>query len=283
MAIAGFFLIWGILYEGREEAPWIFAGISASAILIGAVLLREVILRKARNNYLRAERQLDYNLENIALRKPVKSGDFKLSLKRNSLLIDRIRTKSEAAKVLGHLPEGHWEVFELCNEYLAINEEQFQTVGVGSPRLAALRRGKGIVEALHKFHLLNWVEIETRLLTEEANNQVELSDKIELVQRSMIAVDSALEFYPDDEKLIDSKAALSDFISSIKISYWVELAEKEVFKENFKEAVSFYRDALFYLAREDVNEVEKNMIAEKINFEIERIRKLESRNLSSKK
>ena len=146
-----------------------------------------------------------------------------------------------------------------------------------------MRRGKGIVEALHKFHLLNWVEIETRLLTEEANNQVELSDKIELVQRSMIAVDSALEFYPDDEKLIDSKAALSDFISSIKISYWVELAEKEVFKENFKEAVSFYRDALFYLAREDVNEVEKNMIAEKINFEIERIRKLESRNLSSKK
>ncbi len=277
IAIAIFFLVWAFLHEGGDEAPWIVSGVCASLVLGGAVFLREIILRKARQRYLRAERQLDYNLNNIALHSSVNQDVYKLGLKKNAAIIEHIKRKSDAARILGHLPEGHWEVFELCNEYLSINEKQMETVGIGSPRLAALRRGKEIVEALHKIHLLNWVEIKSRFLTQEANNQVELAEKIELSQRALMTMDSALEFYPDEERLKASKDALNDFISSIKISHWIEQAERETFKENYREAISLYRDALFYLARENVQYEEKKHIADKINTEIEHIRKLESK------
>ncbi|MEZ5426191.1 MAG: hypothetical protein R2747_08005 [Pyrinomonadaceae bacterium] len=253
------------------------AGLSASFVLGGAVFLREVFLKKVRQRYLLAEKQLDYNLKNVSLHSKVKRDRNRLSLKKHAAIIQGIQKKSQAARILTHLPDGHWEVFEMCNEYLNLNKKQLETAGIGSPRLPALRRGKEIVEELHRFHLLSWVQIESRLCTEEANKQVELADKIELVQRAQAVIDSALQFYPEEEKLVDSKAALEEFSASIKISHWIEQAEKEKFKQEYQKAISLYRDALFYLARENVRSTEKEVIAERINSEIEIIRQLQEK------
>lgn len=271
ITIALFFLIWGILIEGGEENPWILAGLMASIVLAGAVFLREVILSKARQRYLLAERRLDHNLKNIPSRKRER---YKLGVKKNAELVSRIRKKSDAAKILGHLPEGHWEVFEMCNKYLAVNQRQLETAGAGSPRIAALRRGRDIVEPIKKYHLLTWAEIESRLLTQEASNQIRLSDKIELTQKALAVIVSALDFYPDDPMLRDSKMAIKEFIATIKVSHWIEQAERQTFKKNYKKAVSLYRDALFYLARENIKKEESELIAEKINDEIDKIREI---------
>lgn len=277
VSVGTFFVVWAILQEGGENSPWIAAGIGSSCVLASGVVLREIILRKARNRYLRAERQLDENIERFVHRGHNVAQIHKLSLKRNAQLIEQLQRKSEAARTLSHLPDGHWEVFELCNEYLSLNEFQMQHVGVGSPRLAALRRGRDIAEGFRKHHLLSWVEIETKSFTEKANVQPELSDKINLAQTALLTIESALEFYPEEEKLIDSKSALKEYIGSVKISHLIENAEKEAFKENYRKAVSQYRDALFYLAREEVHSSEKEIIAARINAEIDRIRKLEKR------
>lgn len=278
VSIAMFFFIWAMLHEGGGETAFVVAGIGSSLALAGGVFLREVILRRARQRYLIFERQLDHNLDYLPKDSNQATGMHKISVKKNTFLVEQVKRKSDAARVLGHLPDGHWEVFELCNQYLSLNNNQLQNVGVGSPRLAALRRGKEIVEKLHKFHLLKWVEIETRRLTGEANKQVEFSDKIELSQRAVTAIDSALEFFPGEEKLQESKEALDEFIGSIRISYWIEQAERETFKKNYREAISLYRDALFYLARENVQHFEKEILADRINKEIETIRNLESGN-----
>lgn len=278
IAIAIFFLVWGVLLEGGEEAPWIIAGMSASFVLGGAVFLREVILRNRRRRYLRAERQLDYNLNNVSPNAGFAHSSFKLGLKKNAAMIEKIKRKSEAARVLNQLPDGHWEVFELCNEYLSINKIQLETVGIGSPRLAGLRRGREIAEALHKYHLLNWVAIESKYLTKEAKNQIAIAEKIELSQRALLAIDSALEFYPDDETLTDSRIAVNEFVATIKISHWIERAERQTFKKNYQQAISLYRDALFYLARENFQTSEKELIADKIHTEIGKIRNLDHRN-----
>ncbi len=274
IALAVFFVLWATLHDGREDLPLMVAGISASIVLVAAVFLREYVLRRARLRYLRFERQLDYNLNNLVSAPNVDSSEFKLSLKRNAYLVDQLSKKSDAAKVLGHLPDGHWDVFELCDEYLSLNDVQLQTVGVGSPRLAALRRGKEIVQKLHKFHLLKWVEIETRSLTEEASRLEELSEKVQLTKEALAAIDSALEFYPDEATLLESKLVLEEFISSVRISHWIGQAEREALKKNYIESISLYRDSLFYLAREKVDSDEKTLIAKKINDEIERIRAL---------
>ena len=274
IAIAFFFLVWGILHEDSTDMAYVPAGIGASFVLVGAVVLREVILRKACNRYLLTQRKLDYNLSNVAFHQPPNRNPNKLTLEKNAAIIGEIKKKSEAAQILGKLSDGHWEVFEMCNEYLSVNESEIETVGVGSPRLAALRRGRTVISELHRFHLLAWAEIESRALTQEAKNRVTMSEKLKTAQKALTVLDSALHFYPDNIKLLESEVALKEFAASIKISHRIEQAERAAFKGNYRRAVSHYRDALFFLARENMQNDEKEIIAERINAEISKLREI---------
>lgn len=280
VALVFFFIVWGLFHD--EEMPYIPAGIGASLILVGAVILREIVLRKMRNRFLLAQKRLDYNLNNAVLRQPQKPNPNKLTIEKNAAIIAAIRKKSEAAQVLGKLPDGHREVFQMCNEYLLLNEKELETVGTGSPRLAALRRGKEIIGGIHRFHLLAWTEIESRRLTQESKNCVTISEKLKTAQEALSVLGSALQFYPDENRLLESEEALKNFIASIKISHRLEQAERAAFKGNYKRAISHYRDALFFLARENVKEEEKEKVAEQINTEIEKLRHLSAENEKNK-
>lgn len=275
-SIAFFFLVWGILHEGEEDMPWIPAGIGASVVLGSAVFLREVVLRKAQNKYLLAQRQLDFNLNKIPLPSNANKNENKFTIEKNAQIIKNIQQKSEAARLLGKLPDAHREVFEICNEYLSINKRELETVGVGSPRLAALIRGKDVVAQLHKLHLLTWAEIESRLLTQEAKNQLKFSQKLKDAQKALNVLETALRFYPSETQLIESEEAIQEFVASIKISHSIEQAERAKFKENYKRAISFYQDALFSLTRENLKSAERELLAEKINSQIEKTRQLEN-------
>lgn len=281
VAIAFFFLIWGILHEGDEETPWIPAGISASVILAGAVFLREVVLKNARRRYLLAQQRLDYNIQHISVKSAKSQNSNKLTLEQNAAIVEEISRKSGAAKILGKLPDGHLEVFEICNEYLLRNEKELQTAGVGSPRIASLRRSRRKVKDLHKFHLLAWAEIESRLLTQEAKIRVTISDKVETAQKALTILESALHFYPNEVRLFESAEVVKEFISSIKISHWIEQAEKAAFKGNNKRAISIYRDALFFLARDNAQPDKTQLIAEKINTEINKLREGKPKRIKS--
>jgi len=271
VSAAIFFLVWGILHEG-EEMPWIPAGIVASLAIASAVVLREFFLRRAQNQFLRAQNRLDYNLSNVAHQKDKDSK--KLTLEKHAAILKHIERKSDAAKVLGKLPDAHWEVFEVCNEYLQVTERELQTVGVGSPRLAALRLGREKVQEFHRFHLLQWAASETKALTQEAKIRATIAEKLETAQKALAVLDSALKFYPNEAELTESATAVEEFIASIKISHWIEQAERSAFKGSYKRAISHYRDALFYLARENVRSEERELIAEKINAEIEKLREI---------
>jgi hypothetical protein len=136
-----FFLVWGVFHEGDEETPLVAAGISASLVLGGAVLVREIFLRKARNRFLLIERNLERNAQQIPLPPRSVRDAGKLSLEKNAAIVKDIQQKSEAARLLGKMSAGHLEVFEICNQYLLLTEKQMETVRVGSPRIAGLRRG----------------------------------------------------------------------------------------------------------------------------------------------
>lgn len=271
VGIAAFFLIWGILHDGEEPKTWIPAGIGASLVLIGAVFLREIILRKARNRYLLSQRRLDSNLDKVAPRVRPTTPDKKLTLQKNAELIRYIQRKSEAAKLFMRISDSHQEVFEICKEYLKLNAKEMETVNVGSPRLAALRRGREVVEQIGKFHLLTWAEIESQFFTEEAKNQTNISRKIENAQKALNVLETALQYYPNDNRLIESQKAVREFISSIRVGHWVEKAERATFKGHYRRAISHYKDALFFLARESPKSKEAERIAEEINYEIDKL------------
>jgi hypothetical protein len=271
VAIASFFLIWGILHDGDDDAPWIPAGIGASLILIGAVFLREIVLRKARNRYLLVQKRLDYTLDSAQLHAKSNVPEKKLTLEKNVEIIKQIQKKSDAAKVLMKLSDGHQEVFKLCGEYLEINRKELENVGAGSPRLASLLRGREIVKELHKFHMMTWAEIETRQLTQDAKNRATITEKTETAQKALGVIEIALQYYPDERRLIESEEAVSEFVTSIRISHFIEQAERSAFKGNYKRAVSHYKDALFFLARENKTSKETDLLAEQINLEIQKI------------
>ena len=267
-AIAVFFAVWLILLEGGEDAPWIAAGFAASFVLGLAVYLREFVLRRARVRFLTAQKQIERNSRGL----PFSVQPQRLSLQQNADIITRIRKKSEAAATFGRLPENHREVFEMCAEYLRLNENQMKVVHAGSLRFPALRHGREVIGELHKFHLLAWAEIESRNLTQTAQNQIKLAAKLETAQKAVNVLEAARQFYPQTAELIDSIAAVRGLMASLKISHWIEQAERAAFKGKRQRALSLYRDALFFMARENLPREENQLIAEKINEAMEKLR-----------
>ena len=270
VALAFFFLVWGILNDGHEETPWIPAGIGAALVLGGAVILREIILREARNRFLISQHQIDQSVKGIARRNRDREPP-KLTLERNASILRDISLKSEAAKILGKFAEGHREVFELCDEYLAAVNRELPNVGVGSPRIAALRRGTDVAGRYHYYHLLQWAEIESRALTQEASKRDKIADKIESAQSALSVVEFALRSYPNEPALLDSQKILIELVTSVRVSDLVERAGKSAFKGNHDRALDLYQDALFFIKRD--NPDADSEVVDHINEEIARIQK----------
>lgn len=274
IATGTFFLIWGVLQDGREATPWVAAGIFASGAIIVAVVLREVILRSARNRYLSNQRRLDRSLQGIIPQTSSHNEREKLTLEKNALILTEIRRKSEAAKVLGRFSEGHREVFDMCVEYLAAADRELPMVGAGSPRIAAFHKGREQAHQFQRFHLLQWAEIEARSYTQEANNRVKIAERLEAAQKALGIVDFALKVYPNEESLLESESALKEFLASIKVSQMIDKAERAEFKGNHSRALTHYNNALFELGRDEVNSDDRQVITEKIDAEVERIQNL---------
>lgn len=270
VSIAFFFLVWGILNDGRESTtPWIPAGMGAALVLGSAVVIREVVLRGARDRFLRSQRQIDRSVKGIA-RRINDREPAKLTLERNAAILHEISRKSEAAKVLGRFAEGHREVFDLCSEYLAAVERELPTVGAGSPRIAALRRGTEVAGRYHHYHLLQWAEIESRSLTQQARAHDKISGKLESAHEAVEVLEFALRSYPHDVALLESRKVLLELVSSVKVADLIDRAERAAFKGNEKRALSLYQDALFLAGRDDP-EVRSETI-EHLNREIAKLR-----------
>jgi tetratricopeptide (TPR) repeat protein len=263
-AIALFFALLWIL-SGGDEAPWIPAGLAASVVLLVALSAREVVMRRAWTRYL-----LDQGGES-SIRK---SGEHKRSAAKthsSSLLAAAWRTiqkQSEAADSTAN-PESHLDVFHLCQDYLATTDEALRSSSLTSDKRNSMRAGQERARALQKHHLLTWARDSSRSLTYEAQQRARTSERIEAANRALHCLESALQFYPQETELLDSSVAIREFIASVKVAHWVELAERSAFKGHYRRAIDRYKDALFYLSRESVKEEVKVASTERIQRQIE--------------
>ena len=131
-----------------------------------------------------------------------------------------------------------------------------------------MRAGQDRVRALHKHHLLTWAKGQSRLLTHEAQQRARTFDKIETANRALDCIDSTLRIYPAEAELHESKTAIAEFIASVKVAHWVELAERSAFNGHHRRAIDRYRDALFYLNQDAVKPDVRRAGSEKIEREI---------------
>jgi len=270
IAAVTFIGLWWILVSGGDEAPWLPAGLAASVVLLVALSAREVVMRRAWTRYL---------LENgISQNKPSRSRSSSRSQKKgfsgsvHSAALRAIQKQSSAADRPGSTPEIHLDVAHLCHDYLASTDEAIRSGSHGSEKGIALRAGQERVRALHRHHLLTWARGQSQLLTHEAQQRARTFDKIETATRAIDCLDSALRIYPDETDLSASRVAIEEFIASVKVAHWVELAERSAFKGHYRRAIDRYRDALFYLNQDVVKEDVRLAGTEKIEREIEKLR-----------
>jgi len=264
-AIALFFGLWWMLVSGGDEAPWIPAGLAASVVLLVALSAREVVMRRAWTRYL-----LDQGGEAASRT----SGEHKRPAAKphSSALLSaawrNIQRGSEEADSASN-PEPHLDVFHLCKDYLATTDDALRSNNLHSEKRNAIRAGQERVRVLQKHHLLTWARDSSRALTYEAQQRARTSERIEAANRALHCLESAIQLYPNETELHESSVAIREFIASVKVAHWVELAERSAFKGHYRRAIDRYKDALFYLSREAVKEEAKLASTERIRREIE--------------
>ena len=253
-AIALFFGLWWMFVSGGDEAPWIPAGLAASVVLLVALSAREVVMRRAWTRYLLEHGIHDQSSRVTSDNRTTSSSKRSPSSSVLSSALRTIQKHSREADASGSSAESHLEVFHLCRDYAAGADEALQSNGLTPEKRISLRAGRERVNALQKHHLLTWARESCQSLTKEAQQRARTSDKIETANRALQCLDSASKVYPDEPELNASKAALHEFIASVKVAHWVELAERSAFKGHYRRAIERYKDALFYLNRETVSE-----------------------------
>jgi len=268
--VFGLFL-WWLLSNGGDEAPWLPAGLAVAVVLLVALSAREVVMRRAWTRYL---------LENGIQEKPKsrssssqsgRSQKKGFSASLHSAALRTIQKSSTNAEVPGSTPEAHFEVARLCHDYLKSTEEAMRSGSLGSEKGVAIRAGQDRVRALHKHHLLTWARGHSRSLTREAQQRARTFDKIETANKALECIDSSLRVYPNEPELHESRTAIQEFIASVKVAHWVELAERSAFKGHYKRAVDRYKDALFYLNQDAVKPEVRKTGSERIQREIEKL------------
>ena len=268
IAAAGLFiLLWWMLVRGGDEAPWLPAGLAASVVLLVALSAREVVMRRAWTRYL-LENGIHDTRPKRRSSTATRSSKKSFSSSVHSAALRTIQKQSSAADAPSSTPEAHLDVAQLCHDYLSSTDEAIRSGGYGSEKGIAIRAGQERVRALHKHHLLTWARGQSRLLTHEAQQRARTFDKIETANRALDCIDSTLRIYPDEPELHESKVAISEFIASVKVAHWVELAERSAFKGHYRRAMDRYRDALFYLNQDVVKPEVRQAGTAKIEREI---------------
>ncbi len=270
VVIAAFFIVWWFLQDPRGGTPWIPAGIFSSALLIAIVLLREIILRNAMNRYLIAKRRLDSNLNHAVKRHPQPNN--KLTLKRNSVFLRDIERKSDAARTLRQLPDAHLEVFEVCEEYLRLTGRELESIRIGSTRLGAIRKGRRRVKELHKYHLLTWAAVESGFYTQEAHVHDTIAEKIENSEKALNVLNTALQFYPGEIRLLESADVIKEVIATARVKLSIEVAEQAAEARDYRSAIKNYKEALHLLAREDMKNTGTEKLASTITNQMVSLR-----------
>ena len=263
-----FFALWWVLVRGGDEAPWLPAGLAASVVLLVALSAREVVMRRAWTRYLLDNGISPKHTSHTSHSRSGRSQKKGFSASLHSAALRTIQKQSTAADVPGSSPEAHLDVAHLCHDYLSSTDEAMRSGSLGSEKGIAIRAGQERVRSLHKHHLLTWARGHSRALTHEAQQRARTFDKIETANKALECIDSALRVYPEEPELKESRNAIGEFIASVKVAHWVELAERSAFKGHYRRAIDRYRDALYYLNQEIVKEDVRAAGTEKIERQI---------------
>lgn len=266
-----FLILWLVFHDDLSgELKYSVPAISAATVLLTGFVFREVILQRARNKAIKDQKRLDRNLS-LNFRRNPQNDHEKLTLQQHEDLVAEIRKKSEAARILGHLPEGHKEVSDLSEKYLNRVAEELPKVLPGSPRLAVFTKGQKKIRDLHRFHMLRWAEIVTRSLIQEAKGYDIISERLSTARKAQDILDHAVGYYPAERDLLESKDLLNEFIVSIEIAEIIEHARNAESSGDRLSSIEAFKEALSRLEQSNMSKSDITLLSEEIETELKKI------------
>jgi tetratricopeptide (TPR) repeat protein len=275
VAAAFFAGAWWFFSAGGEDSPWLPASVFASVVLLVSIAAREVVMRRAWARYTRNLELEMGSREAVAAQpaSPLRQSRGGANVQSAASSLRALQQRLAAAEEAGaRQPEAHLEAYRLCEQYLANTEEAIRSARTSVDVRMALRTGQERVRDSRRHHLLAWARSEAQRLTHEAQRRASVSGRIETAMRALEVINEALQVYPDEQELKDSALAVRNYIASVKVAHWVELAERASFRGRYVRAIARYRDALFYLSRAEMGEEAREVAATRINREIEMLR-----------
>jgi hypothetical protein len=274
LAAAFFFGAWWIFAATGDDSPWLPASVFASIVVLVSVAAREVVMRRAWSRYTRdLEIEMGSSEAGTSSASAKHPARGKASVQTTASSLRALQQRLAAAAEAGaRQPEAHLEAYRLCEQYLTNAEDAIRSSRTSVDVRVALRTGQERVRELRRHHLLAWARGEAQRLTHEAQRRASVSAKIETAMRAVEVIGEALQVYPQEQELKDSAVAVHNFIASVKVAHWVELAERASFRGRYNRAIARYRDALFYLSRAEMGARERDTAAARINREIEMLR-----------
>lgn len=271
-AVALFLVLWWMLHTNGDEVPWLAAGLAASVVMLVAAAARQVVMRRAWTRYILEQDRREPSLKPSSKHKTNGATVSSGKADAHYAALRAVQKRSADADALGEMPDAHLEAYHLCKDYLANTEEALKQGGLSMENRSAVRSGRERVRVLQKHHLLAWASISSRAITQDAQRRASLSDKVDTANRALDVIRAALKIYPEERELLDSTAAIEEFISSVKVAHWVEMAERAAFKGQYRRAIERYRDALFYASRGSLTDEIRRETSERIGREIELLR-----------
>lgn len=272
--------LWALQMSDDEQPYW-FVAIAVGVAVAATLGVRELVARRSRARRVAAAP--------IPVSVPFGSNSGAHSLRRKSYSIERaagkLRKLQDAISELdagGMTSEAHMRAYGLCEKYLLETDEAIRAAEMSADVRVALRAGQERVRGWQKRHLLEWARLETQKLTQEALRRERFSDKIETARRSLEVIDEALRRYPNEPELLASADVVRDMVASLRVSHWVEMAERAAFRGKYARAIARYEDALFYLSRAEMTEAARNATAQRLRKEIESMSEMREQALRTK-
>ena len=218
-AAATLFLVLWWMLQG-EDSPWVPAGFAAIVVLLVAASAREIVVRRSLARYLlEPDRQQERSRESGELHSKLVNMQ---STGSHASALRALQKRSAKVDESESNPEAHLETYRLCVDYLASAEEALRSPATTAENRVALRSGQDRVRTLQKHHLLTWARSSARALTREAQQRARLYEKVEVANRALDCIDSALKVYPDEKELNESAGAVREFIMSSRVAHWVD-------------------------------------------------------------
>lgn len=262
-----FCALWWTLAAAGDDTPWLPSGLIAGIAMIACVVAREIAVRRYETRSVLRQRRRRRQAREAKAR-------FGQTVARSAPLgalrtLERRLVKADNPQ---STPEQHLEAYRACDKYLAQVTDALARTSLEFDVRAALRAGIERVRVWQRHHLLAWARKESLRVIAEAQRQANTEEKVLVAEQALSVIAEASRVYPHEPELAASAAAVREFIASVYISHWVGRAEREVFKGNYAKAIDHYSDALFDLARADIDEEARSGAAERITREIQLLR-----------